>query len=84
MHHFAYQNGSLHAEGVDLRTIAAEGTSVLLVEQSANVALNLADRLSVMERGRIVLDVPADVLRQSPDRLASVYLSGSIAAEVGS
>lgn len=24
MHHFAYQNGSLHAEGVDLRTIAAE------------------------------------------------------------
>jgi diaminopimelate decarboxylase len=24
MHHFAYQNGSLHAEGVDLRTIAAD------------------------------------------------------------
>ena len=24
MHHFAYQNGTLHAEGVDLRTIAAE------------------------------------------------------------
>lgn len=24
MHHFAYQNGSLHAEGVDLRAIAAE------------------------------------------------------------
>lgn len=24
MHHFDYQNGSLHAEGVDLRTIAAE------------------------------------------------------------
>ncbi len=66
-----------------VRTIAHEGTAVLLVEQSANVALNLADRLSVMERGRIVLDEPADVLRESPDRLASVYLSGSIAAEVG-
>jgi branched-chain amino acid transport system ATP-binding protein len=54
-----------------LRTAAAEeGTGVLLVEQHLNVALALAARAYVMDRGRIVeegpsADIAADPRRQS-------------------
>ena len=65
-----------------VHAIADQGTAVLLVEQSVNVATQLADRLYVMERGRIVLEEPAQVLRDNPDRLAAVYLQGTIDAEV--
>ncbi len=44
-----------------------EGTSVLLVEQNAHAALNLADYGYVMENGRIVLDGPAEQLRENAD-----------------
>jgi branched-chain amino acid transport system ATP-binding protein len=57
--------------------IAGSGTAVLLVEQSANVALELAQRVYVMERGRIVLVDTADALRQSPERLSDVLLQGA-------
>ena len=43
------------------------GVSILLVEQNANVALGVADYGYVMENGRIVLDGPADQLRQNAD-----------------
>jgi branched-chain amino acid transport system ATP-binding protein len=43
------------------------GVSILLVEQNANVALNVADYAYVMENGRIVLDGPADQLKQNAD-----------------
>jgi branched-chain amino acid transport system ATP-binding protein len=58
-------------------TIAASGTAVLLVEQSANVALELAARVYVMERGRIVLTETSDVLRAAPERLSDVLLQGA-------
>jgi branched-chain amino acid transport system ATP-binding protein len=67
-----------------VQTITAEGTAVLLVEQSANVALNLAERLYVVERGRVVLEDAASELRRAPERLTNVYLQGSLAAEVSS
>ena len=44
-----------------------EGTSVLLVEQNARAALDLADYAYVMENGRIVLDGPAAQLRENED-----------------
>lgn len=44
-----------------------EGVSVLLVEQNARAALELADHGYVMENGRIVLDGPAEQLRENED-----------------
>ena len=44
-----------------------EGMSVLIVEQNARAALELADFAYVMEDGRIVLDGPADQMRENED-----------------
>lgn len=44
-----------------------EKTSILLVEQIAQAALEIADYGYVMETGRIVLDGPADKLRDNED-----------------
>lgn len=43
------------------------GTSLLVVEQNANVALQIADYAYVMEYGRVVLDGPADQLINNAD-----------------
>ena len=43
------------------------GTSLLIVEQNANVALQIADYAYVMENGRVVLDGPADQLINNAD-----------------
>jgi branched-chain amino acid transport system ATP-binding protein len=50
-----------------IRAINAEGVSVLLVEQNATLALNLAHYGYVMENGRIVLDGTAEELREDED-----------------
>ena len=42
-----------------IRRVSAEGTTLLLVEQNAKVALEISDRGYVMESGRIVLSGPA-------------------------
>jgi branched-chain amino acid transport system ATP-binding protein len=44
-----------------------EGTSILLVEQNARMALGVVDYGYVMENGRVVLDGPADQLRENED-----------------
>ena len=44
-----------------------EHISILLVEQNAKLALNVAPHAYVMENGRIVMDDTADKLRQNPD-----------------
>jgi branched-chain amino acid transport system ATP-binding protein len=43
------------------------GVSILLVEQNANVALQVADYAYVMENGRVVLDDAAEQLRENAD-----------------
>ena len=43
------------------------GTTVLLVEQNARRALEIADHAYVMENGRIVLEGPAAELASNPD-----------------
>ena len=51
-----------------LRRLNAErGVTMLLVEQNARVALDIADEGYVMELGRIVMEGPAERLRQSAD-----------------
>lgn len=49
------------------RMRAQEGISILLVEQNARIALNVADYAYVMDNGRIVLDGPADQLVENED-----------------
>jgi branched-chain amino acid transport system ATP-binding protein len=44
-----------------------QGLTVVLVEQNAALALDIADHAYVMENGRIVLEGPADALRQNSD-----------------
>jgi branched-chain amino acid transport system ATP-binding protein len=44
-----------------------EGVTVLLVEQNAAMALTIAQRGYIMENGRIVLDGPAEGLRDNAD-----------------
>jgi branched-chain amino acid transport system ATP-binding protein len=43
------------------------GTTILLVEQNANMALNAADHGFVLENGRIVMDDSCDRLREKDD-----------------
>ncbi|HEX6255208.1 MAG TPA: ABC transporter ATP-binding protein [Euzebyales bacterium] len=47
--------------------INAAGTTVLLVEQNANMALRIAHHGYVMENGKIVMDRPATDLREDDD-----------------
>ena len=51
------------------------GVAMLLVEQNASVALDVADSGYVMELGRIVMDGPAERLRRSRD-VQDFYLGG--------
>ncbi len=44
-----------------------ENISILLVEQNAKLALNVAPYAYVMENGRIVMDDTAEKLRENPD-----------------
>ena len=53
--------------GIVGRLVKQEKLSVLLVEQNATMALAVADHGYVMENGRIVLEGPADKLRDNSD-----------------
>jgi branched-chain amino acid transport system ATP-binding protein len=59
-----------------IREAADQGTGVLLVEQHIGSALSVADRVYVMQRGRIVLQGPADEIRARLDEVEDSYLSG--------
>jgi len=50
-----------------IRLINEQGTSILLVEQNARVALDVVDYGYVMENGRVVLDGPVEQLRENED-----------------
>ena len=62
-----------------VRAVAAQGTAVVLVEQSVDVALRVADRAAFMEKGRVRFDGPAADLLGRPDLLRSVFLEGASA-----
>jgi len=50
-----------------IRQLHATGTTILLVEQNARMALQIADRGYVIETGAIVLSDRADSLRENPN-----------------
>jgi branched-chain amino acid transport system ATP-binding protein len=58
-----------------LRTLRERGTTVLLVEQNARVALRAADRGYVLETGRVALEGEARALLDNAD-LRAAYLGG--------
>ncbi|MFM7872677.1 MAG: ATP-binding cassette domain-containing protein, partial [Actinomycetota bacterium] len=60
-----------------IERLAADGVTVVLVEQSVNVALTIAERAYFLERGRIRFSGPTAELLNRPDILRSVFLSGA-------
>jgi branched-chain amino acid transport system ATP-binding protein len=58
-----------------IRDIHAQGTTVLVVEQNALMALGVAHRGYILQTGRIVLEDTAANLRQNPD-VQKAYLGG--------
>ncbi len=55
--------------------LRAEGVTILLVEQNASAALDVADYAYVLENGRIVLQGEASVVADDP-AVAAAYLGG--------
>ncbi len=50
-----------------IQEINAGGTTIMLVEQNANMALSIANRAYVLETGEVVLQGPADELAANPE-----------------
>ncbi len=66
------------AELLDLvREINARGTAVVLVEQSVNVALTVADRAYFLEKGEVRFEGPTAELLERDDIVRSVFLEGA-------
>ena len=61
-----------------MRTLARAGLSILLVEQNVRAALEVVDRLVLLERGRVVLEGPAAQVGNDP-RIAEAYLGATAA-----
>ena len=53
------------------------GSTIVIVEQSVNVALNLAERAVFMEKGEVRFEGPTRDLLDRPDILRSVFISGA-------
>jgi branched-chain amino acid transport system ATP-binding protein len=62
-----------------LRTAADRGAGVLLVEQHVHKAMTIADRVYVMNRGRIAISGTAEELRQRVAEIQSSYLANASA-----
>jgi branched-chain amino acid transport system ATP-binding protein len=60
-----------------VRELRDRGTTVVLVEQSVNVALEVADRALFMEKGELRFSGSAADLLERPDVLRSVFLHGA-------
>ncbi|AEH46597.1 ABC transporter ATP-binding protein [Parageobacillus thermoglucosidasius] len=58
-----------------IEEINSFGTTILLVEQNANMALSVADRAYVIESGRVVLSGLAEELNDS-EQVKKAYLGG--------
>ena len=61
-----------------VRGLVGESLSVLLVEQNVRAAIEVVDRLVLLERGRILAEGPASVMRDDP-RILSAYLGEAVA-----
>jgi branched-chain amino acid transport system ATP-binding protein len=60
-----------------VQAIHARGTTIILVEQSVNVALTVAKRAIFMEKGEIRFDGATEELLARPDIMRAVFLKGA-------
>ncbi len=65
-----------------VQTLKEQGTTVILVEQSVNVALTVAETAYFMEKGEIRFHGPTSELLERPDVLRSVFLEGAASVEL--
>jgi ABC-type branched-subunit amino acid transport system ATPase component len=63
-----------------VRSIHAEGATVILVEQSVNLALTIAQRAFFMEKGEVRFSGATAELLERDDLLRSVFLEGASTA----
>ncbi len=66
-----------------VRAIRDQGTTIILVEQSANIALTIAETAYFMEKGEIRFHGPTSELLNRPDILRSVFLEGAASVTGG-
>jgi branched-chain amino acid transport system ATP-binding protein len=59
-----------------IQEINEQGTSILLVEQNAQMALAIADRAYVLETGKVIMQGTGDELLEDPN-VIKAYLGGS-------
>jgi ABC-type branched-subunit amino acid transport system ATPase component len=67
-----------------VNTIHENGTTIILVEQSVNVALRIAKRAVFMEKGEVRFSGPTEELLGRTDILRSVFLKGAASVEESS
>jgi ABC-type branched-subunit amino acid transport system ATPase component/MFS family permease len=60
-----------------VKAIHARGTTIIVVEQSVNVALTIADKAVFMEKGEVRFVGPTEDLLRRPDILRAVYVKGT-------
>lgn len=56
-----------------ISTLHEAGATILLVEQNAELALAVSDRVYVMQRGRIVSEGAPDSVRSEPEVMAALF-----------
>ncbi|HEX6489278.1 MAG TPA: MFS transporter [Candidatus Dormibacteraeota bacterium] len=66
-----------------VREINEEGTAVVLVEQSVNVALTIAKRAVFLEKGEVRFSGPTTDLLSRPDIMRAIYVKGSASVTTG-
>ena len=66
-----------------VREIHRRGTTIVIVEQSINVALQLAQRAVFMEKGEVRFEGATADLLERPDILRSVFIAGASGMEGG-
>ncbi len=54
--------------------LKAQGTTMIIVEQSLNIALSIADRAVFLEKGRVKFEGAADELLEQDDLVRAVFL----------
>ncbi len=66
-----------------IQELRAQGTTIILVEQSVNVALDVAEHAFFLEKGEVRFSGPTADLLSRPDVLRSVFLAGQLGAVTG-
>jgi ABC-type branched-subunit amino acid transport system ATPase component/sugar phosphate permease len=65
-----------------VRAIHERGTTIIIVEQSVNIALTLAKRAVFLEKGEIRFDGPTEELLGRPDIMRAVFLKGAASLSI--